>query len=536
MHALSLTTLCLLAAHPPVGPRTREALPEVLHYDLQLSVNPETREISGSAGIELAARRGTLSEVRFALNNSFSLDEVREGTRKVRALAGKRIAEGKEWRVKLIPALEAGEKRVIHFEYHGKGVDPGAGDSDWMGIVLVRENEIRMSHQSQWYPIVPLDDRARAKLSAPTTLRLSLPRGMQSLGPGELIEIEKRKAIEIHHWNSEGPVRASLLAGTYEEQVVKAGKQRVRVLTFEGHERGGKRWAEEAARALETFRRLYGDLGKRTYGLAEMKVRNRKNSYNYEADGFSVYDSVLFDGRAADARKIAHEVAHLYFGDAIDAYGAGERFMTESMAEAAAFVHLEESEGEAAAIDAARLAGSRYLGNRGEESDLATADFTSPRYFEVVYGKGALALRLLRAWVGPAEFDKALRGYVEECRDGKQVPGLGSFLNAMQGEFGKPIDEWEDDWLRRSGFPQYSVVELERASAGGKRVRVGGWLEQEGELYHNPVELGMVSKNGKQTVIELRPRDKRLRFEAVVPHDVERVVIDPRCLVLIERD
>jgi hypothetical protein len=529
---MSLTALLMLALCTVQAESPRV---ELLNYDLHLVVRPESREVVGRATVELLARGGPLETLRFALNAGFELDEVREGKRKLDPLQGDRIAEGRAWTVRFVPPLKTGERRSVHFEYHGQGVDPGSEDPDWMGVVLVREDEIRMSHQSQWYPIVPLDDRARAKLAAPTTLELVLPRRMESLGPGELEGTRLTKAAEVHRWVSRRAVRPSIVAGRYQAQVVKAGKQRVRVLSTEAHRQGAKLWAEEAARVLDVFRRVYGDLGQRTYGLSEMHVRNRLRSYNYEADGFSVYDGVLFDGRVPDTRKIAHEVAHLWFGASVDSYGPGERFLVESTAEAAAFVYLEEREGARAASEAAALASQRYFQASGEESAVVATDFASPRYVPVIYGKGALALRSLRSWMGDVEFDAALRGWIADCMAGTALPSLGSFLASLRAAGGEVVDTWASDWLQRPGFPKYSL-EYETEPEGGQRTRVTGFLIQEGELYHNPVELGLVSDKGRTSTITVTPRDGRMRFEAVVSHTVERVELDPNHLLLIDRD
>ena len=45
-----------------------------------------------------------------------------------------------------------------------------------------------------------------------------------------------------------------------------------------------------------------------------------------------------------------------------------------------------------------------------------------------------------------------------------------------------------------------------------------------------------MSKAGKRSLIRVIPREGRSLFEAVVPHDVERVELDPRHLLLLERD
>lgn len=526
-----LATLALaLAAN---GSDAGEA--RLLSYDLRLEVDPVARTILGVAELELQARDGELEEVVIALNRALAIDAVTVGKRAGKPLKGPRIAEGQSWTIPLVPPLAEGKTRTLRFEYHGEGADPGPKDPDWMGVLLVREDEIRMSHQAQWYPIVPTDEAARTKLSAPTTLDLVLPKGLASLGPGELVEVVEEEGREVHRWRSRDPVLPSILAGDYIVQEVIAGAQTIRALSYPGHEDGARRFAQEAAQAVRTLERFYGDLGGRSYGVAEMRVRNRKRSYNYEADGFSVYDSVLFDGRDPDPKKIAHEVAHLWFGGQLDPSGQGERFLVESMAEAAALRYVEEEYGEAAAISAAERVAGRYFANPGDERSILETDFGSPRYAQVIYGKGALALRALRAWAGAEDYDEALYDYLRRCADGKAAANLDSFLAAMKKALGDKVDDWEKDWLRRPGAPSYEL-EFQTKSLGGGRTRVTGHLIQTPRNYRSSVELGLVSSSGQTAHIRVLPREGRSRFEAVVQQDVAEVVIDPRYYALCERD
>ena len=117
---------------------------------------------------------------------------------------------------------------------------------------------------------------------------------------------------------------------------------------------------DESLDAIVALRKLLGGPAAGGYGVAEMRVRNRSRSYNYEADGFSVYDSVLFDGRDPDPRKVGHEVAHRWFGGIADPVGDGERFLTESLAEAAAWWYAEHRDGP----DAARSGAARGVAQR----------------------------------------------------------------------------------------------------------------------------------------------------------------------------
>src|SRR5262245_12353505 len=499
---------------------------EVARYEISLRVELDGRLVQGSATATITALDSPVASAGFALNEALELRSVRLDDAPARFERGERLGEGRAIAVALEPALEPGRSCRLKFEYGGQGQDPDAQGADWMGILLVRQDEVRMSHQAQWYPVVPRDERARSKLAAPMELDLDLPAGWESLGPGELRKVEKQKAREVHHWSSARPVQASILAGRFEARTAKRGKLAVRVLAFPEHAAGAKAWGEDALESLAALSELYGRLDIATYGIGEMRVRNRSKSYNYEADGFSVYDGVLFDGRAPDARKIAHEVAHLWFGGAVDAAGAGERFLTEGLAEFAAWTALEARKGEAAGIAAASEGMTRYFSSPGPEHSLAEADFSSPRYSQVVYAKGSFAVRTLRAWIGAEAFSAGLRAYLAAAQEHGGAAGLDGFLSAMRTPGGPDVDAWAADWLRRPGTPRYTV------QLSGER---SGTLVQTGELYRNPVELELRLGGKKSQLLTVHPTQLVQPWDAEVSGKIESVSIDPRARILFER-
>lgn len=452
---LGLTPLTLIPLHS--GPSTAGAAADpgfrALNYEIALEVEPSARELIGEARVEIVAGKKALGGARFALNKSLEVEAVAAGGKKVPHREGEAVAEGREIVCKLSPALAPGKRLELLFRFRGKGADPGESDPDWMGILLVRPDEIRMSHQAQWYPVVPLDERALAKQAAPVKLLLTLPKGMESLGPGELKgRREMPEGREVHHWESATPVQPSILAGSYEAEILQEAPLSVRVLAFPEHRAGAKAWAKEALKALQSFEAHFGKLDRGSYGIGEMRVRNREKSYNYEADGFSVYDGVLFDGRDPDPRKIGHEAAHLWWGGKVDPTGQGERFLTESLAEFSAYLYIEKEYGAARAEAAARGWEERYRKNPGDEHGLAEAGFRSPRYAETVYAKGPMALRALRARIGADKLDKGLKLYLE--RNSGKAPELEDFLKALRDAGGKAVDVWAKEWLFRPGEPK----------------------------------------------------------------------------------
>ncbi|MFN0059894.1 MAG: M1 family metallopeptidase [Planctomycetota bacterium] len=426
---------------------------EIVAYDLALEIEPDAREIHGEARLELHAVAGSVEEARLSLNRLLTISAIESQGKPVAFKDGKEIAEGREVTLTLKPPVRKGERREFVIKYRGKALDPGPEDPDWMGVLLVRAVEIRMSHQAQWYPVLPRDDRAMSILSAPMKLKLTLPAGLESLGPGEL---RGRKASangrEVHEWESKRAIKGSILAGKYVAQTVKDGALQVRALAFEEHQAGAKLWAKAALEALKSLEARFGKVQNATYGIAEMRVRNRKRSYNYEADGFSVYDAVLFDGREARIEKVAHEVAHLWWGGQVNASGRGERFLKESLAEMSAYLFIEEARGVANANELAKGWLERYQNNPGAEDAIADATFRSARYSEVIYAKGPLALRALRERIGAERFDRGLAAFAAKFAG--KAPMLDDFIKTMRGSGGDAVTAWASEWLTTTGMPK----------------------------------------------------------------------------------
>jgi hypothetical protein len=511
---------------------------ELLGYEIALEVEPETRTITGVVTVEVVALEKGVSTLPFSLNVRLKIESVTEGEEAVEFIEGVRIAEGRAVALTPDPPLKRGKPRRFTFRYAGGGVDPGAEDADWMGILLVRPDEIRMHHQAQWYPIVPRDGRADSTLLAPVEVSLTLPVGMESVGPGSWEGRKKQETRERHSWSSRTPCAASILAGRYEVRELKAGTRRLRVLSFPDHVESAEQWVEEAAPAVKFYERWLGRAKGAHHGIAEMRVRNRERSHGYEAHGFSVFDGDLLVGHPVDhpvdRRWAAHEAAHLWWGGLVGATGPGERFLTESLAEFSALLFLQEVYGEGIAGEAALGSIEHYLeghGDHEEETSLATAVFTSPRYDRVVYAKGAMALRTLRFWLGTKDFDEGLKLYLKRFRGGKKAPRLADFLDAMRSKGGDDVDRWAEEWLLRPGAPHYTVDYSVVGELGGSTT-VSVTLTQRGELYTNPVEVDILMASGAYQRIRFEPREAEALQIVIVRDLVDSLLIDPRVRVL----
>ena len=153
-----------------------------------------------------------------------------------------------------------------------------------------------------------------------------------------------------------------------------------------------------------------GDPGDRT-SIAVVEFPNESPAWlSFVSSGMIVFGTKAIEnflaGEARGYELVAHELAHLWFGVSLRAQGPAARWLTESFAEYYAWRALGSARGAEAADKYVHYAQTESAQNPRR---IDTLDFSD----ELVYTRGALAVRALASTVGEARFDATLRGMVE---------------------------------------------------------------------------------------------------------------------------
>jgi len=199
-------------------------------------------------------------------------------------------------------------------------------------------------------------------------------------------------------------------------------------------------------------------------------------------------DQYIYRGRATRAERasragtVAHEMAHMWFGDLVTMRWWDDLWLNESFAEYAA--HRCCSEGTAYPLwtefgivrkdwgSVADQAPSTHpvAGNGAPDADAALQDFDG-----ISYAKGAAVLKQLVAHLGDEVFIAGLRDYFSRHAYGNAT--LADLLAAWQRAGAEDLDAWARDWLQTAGLDTLSVgaagrgYELRRAAPVGSPVR-----------------------------------------------------------------
>ena len=216
-------------------------------------------------------------------------------------------------------------------------------------------------------------------------------------------------------------------------------------------------------------------------------------------DEFLFPDAVTRAERQTRGMVIAHEMAHMWFGNLVTMRWWNDVWLSESFATYMGFQVLAE----AAAFTGTWTDFALAHKTRGYDADqresthpvapepreVPDTDAARSSYDDISYAKGASALRQLVDWLGWPAFLAGINDYFARYRFGSA--NLADLLDCLTRASGADVGEWAGPWLRSAGVDTLTVARPEApgrvgciSHAGGRphRVWVGVYDEAPGQL------------------------------------------------------
>ncbi|WP_309059038.1 aminopeptidase N [Streptomyces sp.] len=228
-----------------------------------------------------------------------------------------------------------------------------------------------------------------------------------------------------------------------------------------------------------------------------------------------VYRSAVTDAeRQTRAMVVAHEMAHMWFGDLVTLKWWDDIWLNESFAEYMGYQILTEATrftGTWTDFGVARKAWGYDADQRPSTHPVAPEDVADTasallNFDGISYAKGASALRQLVAWLGEKDFLAGINTHFERHRFANAT--LADFIDSLASATERDVHAWADAWLRTTG--------VDRLTASVDS-RPGEWtlaLDRDGSRPHR-VTVGVYDRDlsdGRSLVL-------RERYETDVPRD-----------------
>jgi aminopeptidase N len=182
-------------------------------------------------------------------------------------------------------------------------------------------------------------------------------------------------------------------------------------------------------------------------------------------DEFLFPSAVTRAERQTRAMVIAHEMAHMWFGDLVTMAWWNDVWLSESFATYMGFQVLSEATAftgtwadfalsqKPRGYDADQRASAHPVAPSPEEVPDTDAALSS--YDDISYAKGASALRQLAARIGQPTFIAGINDYLTRYRFGSAT--LDDLLDCLGRAHGTDLGDWAARWLRSPGVDTLTV-------------------------------------------------------------------------------
>ena len=417
--------------------------PRIEHMDVAIKLSPP-----GGFEAEGTLQLSGIVDDHFALllNEHLSVTEVSAEGVDVSAAGGFGLgtryhSEGRVVHFALSSVPDGG-RLALQLEWSGEA-EYGPDGSDWRGILLVDESETRMCEQTIFCPQVPLAVDGPGVQRSTFTLQVTAPAAWEVYSPGQPVgEPTLLGDQRVWRYVSDQPGLISIVGGDRVRHEIVVGGRRVVTLLRDEHAELAEEFAQEAHDVLEVFGDWFGAAGAGSMGLFEQSNRGG-NSYNWFAEGLAVFDQGALGG-GVPGPKVAHEMAHLWWGQLVSVDGPGERFLTEGLSEASALLFFERgSRGVEVQwnLDRARKS-TRELADDDDSLAMGSVTFGSSHYSDLAYRKGGLVHRYVLGTLGVERSREFIRVY--RARAHRGVATLADWTAALAEVAPKLPVPWVD--------------------------------------------------------------------------------------------
>ncbi|MEJ2737988.1 MAG: M1 family aminopeptidase, partial [Anaerolineae bacterium] len=439
---------------------TPVAVAELPHSRIELAVDVEGRRLEGQERIEFTNRTGNPLDVVALRLYSNSPRWTPAGTLQEMLLQVEDVRwNGQPVRVTLV----ASDTAVL------LSLDNPLAPGEQATVDLAFEQEVRHSASlpsdvwtlGSFFPMLAVHEAGGWRLdvcdfcpdivysqSSFYEYTVTAPADWVIAATGEQVSAIRKSDSTLTHFYEAGPVRDLALALSPELHVQSQEATGVVVSVFslpDDHQAG--KILHVAAEALRIFNERFGPY---PYPSLRLAVFSGAGMTGWEYPGL-----IYLHYRQGDSLLdlfVAHEIAHQWWYGVVGNDVFTEPWLDEALAEYSAILYLEETEGAGAVLPRLQAYEDELIRLHvleGENGLVGSAvwEFApkGERYFDIVYGKGALFMNALRQEIGDEAFFAGWRTYYDWYKFGMST-GRG-FLEAMQQAAGQDLRPFFEEWI-----------------------------------------------------------------------------------------
>ncbi|HEX6292048.1 MAG TPA: M1 family metallopeptidase [Herpetosiphonaceae bacterium] len=431
--------------------------PDLPHYDLDLTVDPRARRLTGHMHLTFRnTTGGVLKDVVLRLYPQFPRDIFGDGgTIKMDvsnivvqniATTGTYQAQRTALRLSLPVPVPANEMIALSLDYSAN-IEPWQRSEgtfplpSYYPMLAIWEGGWRTD-------VTRFPDRVYAA-SGLYHARITVPSGWTAISTGSTIGSQANDNGTTTFEAVSGPVREfAFSVGRFAS--ARASHDGIEVVVHhradDGLDAAADVMAKHVAASLATFNNLFGPY---PYRALEFHLINARRGFDIGAEypGLVV---ILLNGRYTQETRFvtAHEVGHQWFYGMIGNDIYHEPWLDEAFAQYSGILVEEQWAGKAAAARMYDQQVTRLSRRAKLPAGLGIGDYGSWNgYYASVYGRGAQFLAVLRGEIGDAAFFAGMRRYVSGHKYG--IAHSDDVKEAFEQSSGRDLDALFKRWVGR---------------------------------------------------------------------------------------
>lgn len=412
-----------------------ERLPDAPVYHVAVTIDDSLAQVTGRQTVYITNQEGMdLDEVYFhlhpnLLDGSITVSDVFvDGI----PVAAEPVEGGTALRMPLGQSLQPGKLAIIDMAFETT-IPTDIGRN--YGVLAYYEDTLALAHfypmlavyDDEGWNITPADVQGDITYSDPAfyLVEVIAPKEITLVAGGKEISREGSDASQTVRYAT-GPARDFFLAAHPDYMVISRtiGETTINSYAPRDLQEGAELALAVASDALTGFSQWLGD-----YPYTELDIVTTPTSaLGIEYPGIIVGTQNMYDPKATTnggtpmatilESTTAHEVGHQWFYSLVGNDQLDEPWLDEALVTYITYRYFQDQYG--------RQGGEAYYSslegrwdrvNREEiPIGLPVADYEGPEYGAIVYGRGAIFMRVLEETMGRATFDAFLRDYVDRNR------------------------------------------------------------------------------------------------------------------------
>ena len=286
------------------------------------------------------------------------------------------------------------------------------------------------------------------------TIAVNMPASWWLASNGSLIETTYpsagRKREVYYHDHPISTYLVMFAAGPYARRFETVNGVLYRYFAFPQDSAAAAYDWQRTPQMVSVYENLFGDYPFEQYGMVQTDIMGGWGAMEHQT--FTTYGQHLVDSQRTYEGVVAHELAHMWFGDAVTCVDFRNIWLNEGFASYATALFYEATEGQDA-LEAIMESMSRtYL----ESSNLHTVPIYDPplnlMFSAIEYEKAAWVLHMLREQLlGDSLFFVALRSYFSEFSGG--WANTEDFIAAANQAAGQDLRWFFNQWIYQPGHP-----------------------------------------------------------------------------------